>query len=208
MAQFFDIHPDNPQARLVRRAADMVRDGALIAWPTDSCYAFAFAIGNKDAAERARQLRRVADDHFFTLVAGSIAQLSPFVKLGNNEFRFIKNLVPGPYTFITDATRELPRRLQNPKRKTAGIRIPDHRIVQAVVAELGEPMMSTTLMLPDDDLPLTEGEGVDERIGKQIDLVIGGGVGGITYSTLIDLTQWPPKMLRQGVGEAPAGVAA
>jgi tRNA threonylcarbamoyl adenosine modification protein (Sua5/YciO/YrdC/YwlC family) len=201
MAQYFAIHPDDPQPRLVRRAVEIVRAGGVIVYPTDTCYALGCAIGNKAGAERICKIRQVDDRHNFTLVCRDFADASQYAKVDNPTFRFIKGLTPGPYTFIVQATRELPRRLQNPRRRTVGIRIPGFAVVDAMIAELGEPLMSSTLILPDDDLPLSDPVDIRMRLEHSVDAVIDGGTGGLTPTTVIDLTEDAPRVRRIGAGD-------
>jgi len=202
MSQFFQIHPDNPQPRLIRQAVELLRDGAVIAYPTDSAYALGCHLEDKKAMDRIRRIRQVDDKHNFTLVCGDLSQISNYAKLTNNTlFRILNSYTPGPYTFILRATSEVPRRLLHPKRRTIGIRIPDNAIAQALVAELGEPIMSSTLILPGDDVPLTDPDEIRERLEHQVDLVIDGGHCGFEPSTVVDMTNEIPRVLRRGKGE-------
>ncbi len=201
MSQFFQIHPDNPQVRLVRRAVEILRDGGLIIYPTDSSYALGCCIGNKEAQERIRAIRRVDDRHDFTLVCRDLTDLSTYARVDNVAYRLLKGLTPGPYTFLLLATREVPRRLQNPKRKTIGLRVPDNVITQALLAELGEPLMSSTLQLPDDEMPLTDPYEMREILGHAVDLIIDGGHCGLEPSTVVDLTGAAPVVVRVGKGD-------
>ena len=164
MAQFFQIHPDNPQARLVRQAVEVLRRGGVIVYPTDSCYALGCHIGDKAAMERIRRIRRLDDRKNFTLLCRDLSEIASYAKIGNESYRLLRNLTPGPYTFIAQATKQVPRRLQHPKRKTIGIRVPDNRIAQSLLAELGEPIMSSTLILPDDELPLSDPYDIRETV--------------------------------------------
>lgn len=208
MAQFFAIHPVNPQPRLIKQAAAMVREGAVIAYPTDSCYALGCHLGDKDSMQRMRQIRSVDENHHFTLVCRDLSEISHYAKVSNAQFRQIKNNTPGSYTFILQATREVPRRLQHPKRSTIGIRVPDNAVALALVEELGEPLLSTTLILPGDEWPLADAENIRERLDRAIDLVLDGGAVGIEPTTVIDLTGDAPVLLRQGKGDvAPFGIA-
>jgi len=200
MAQFFQIHPDNPQPRLIHQTVELIREGGVIAYPTDSCYALGCHIGDKAAMERIRRIRRVGDRHNFTLVCRDLSEIALYAKVDNAAYRLIKSLTPGAYTFILKATREVPRRLQNPKRKTIGLRVPDHAIVHAILDALGEPLMSSTLSLPGDDMPLTDSEEMRERLEHQVDLVIDGGFCGVEPTTVVDLVEGAPLVLRTGKG--------
>lgn len=204
MAQYFEIHPTHPQSRLVRKAVDILRDDGVVVYPTDASYAFGCRIGAADAVERIRRLRRLEDGHLFTLVCRDIGEVSTYVKIANEVFRFLRSYTPGPYTFILPATREVPRRLQHPKRKTVGMRIPDTPIVRALIEELGEPLLSTTAQLPEDDAPMTDPVSMRERLEKQVDLIIDGGPGSIETTTVIDLVEGVPVVAREGKGELPA----
>lgn len=201
MSQFFQIHPDNPQVRLVRRAGEILRDGGLIIYPTDSSYALGCCIGNKEAQERIRAIRRVDESHNFTLVCRDLTDISTYAKVDNVAYRLLKSLTPGPYTFLLMATREVPRRLQNPKRKTIGLRVPDNLISQALLAELGEPLMSSTLQLPGGEMPLTEPHEMRDILGHAVDLVIDGGHCGFEPTTVLDLTGPVPEVVRAGKGD-------
>ncbi|KAA3627299.1 MAG: threonylcarbamoyl-AMP synthase [Proteobacteria bacterium] len=201
MSQFFQIHPDNPQVRLVRRAGEILRDGGLIIYPTDSSYALGCCIGNKEAQERIRAIRRVDESHNFTLVCRDLTDISTYAKVDNVAYRLLKSLTPGPYTFLLMATREVPRRLQNPKRRTIGLRVPDNLISQALLAELGEPLMSSTLQLPGGEMPLTEPHEMRDILGHAVDLVIDGGHCGFEPTTVLDLTGPVPEVVRAGKGD-------
>ncbi|MDY6979106.1 MAG: L-threonylcarbamoyladenylate synthase [Pseudomonadota bacterium] len=202
MSQFFQIHPVTPQPRLIRQAVEMLRQGAVIVYPTDSAYALGCHLEDKKAMERIRQIRRVDDKHNFTLVCADLSQISAYAKLTNNTlFRILNSYTPGPYTFILNATGEVPRRLLHPKRRTIGIRIPDNPIAQALVAELGEPIMSSTLILPGQEMPLTDPEEIREQLEHQVDLVIDGGHCGFEPSTVVDMTDELPRVIRQGKGD-------
>lgn len=202
MSQFFQIHPDNPQPRLIRQAVEMLRQGAVIVYPTDSAYALGCHLEDKKAMDRIRHIRQVNDKHNFTLVCGDLSQISNYAKLTNNTlFRILNAYTPGPYTFILRATSEVPRRLLHPKRRTIGIRIPDNAIAQALVAELGEPIMSSSLILPNAEMPLTDPDEIRELLEHQVDLVIDGGHCGFEPSTVIDMTDEIPRIVRRGKGE-------
>ncbi len=200
MSQYFELHPTTPQARLIRRAADIVRAGGVIAYPTDSCYALGCHIGDKDALERVRRIRQADRHHHFTLVCRNLADVGRFAKLDTWQFRLIKACTPGPYTFLLPATTETPRRLQHERRRTIGIRIPDHSVPLLLLAELGEPLMSSTLMLPGDALPLTDGQEIRARLEHEIDAVLDGGNCGVEPTTVVDLAVSPPLVVRVGKG--------
>lgn len=202
MSQFFQIHAETPQPRLIRQAVDLLRGGAVIVYPTDSGYALGCLIGDKDALERIRQIRRLDERHNFTLVCRDLSEIATYAKVDNSTYRLLKLLTPGPYTFILDATREVPRRLQHPKRKTIGIRVPDNAIAQALLAELGEPLMSTTLILPGDELPQNDPYEFRGQLERQVDLIIDGGYGDLEPTTVIDLVDGVPVVVRQGKGDA------
>ncbi len=204
MAQFFQIHPTNPQLRLIRQAVEILKRGGVIAYPTDSSYALGCAIGNKDAMEAIRKIRRVDDDHNFTLVCRDLSELSIYAKVDNEIYRLLKRFTPGPYTFILGATREVPRRLQHAKRKTIGLRVPDFPIVDALLAELNEPIMSSTLILPGQQLPMNDAEEIRERLEHEIDMVIDGGPCDLEPTTVIDLVHGFPRLLRSGKGDISA----
>jgi tRNA threonylcarbamoyl adenosine modification protein (Sua5/YciO/YrdC/YwlC family) len=202
MAQFFQIHPDNPQSRLIRQAVEILRQGGVIVYPTDSCYALGCHIGDKEAMERIRRIRRLDDKKNFTLVCRDLSEIATYAKVSNESFRLLKTLTPGPYTFIAQATKQVPRRLQNVKRKTIGIRVPDNAIVLALLEELGEPIMSSTLILPDDDLPLSDPYDIRETLEHQVDLVIDGGYCGLEPTTVVDIEGDVPRVRRVGKGDA------
>ena len=201
MSQFFHIHPDNPQPRLIHQAVEMVRQGAVIAYPTDSAYAQGCHIGDKKALDRIRRIREVGDKHNFTLVCRDLSELSSYAKVDNAAYRLLNAHTPGPYTFILPASREVPRRLLHPKRRTIGLRVPDNRITQALLTELDEPLMSSTLILPGQDTPMTEAYEIREVLEHQLDLVIDGGHCDINPSTVVDLTGDQPKVTRVGKGD-------
>ena len=198
--QRFRLHPDNPQLRLIRQAADIVRAGGVIAYPTDSCYALGCHIGDKDALERIRRIREADRHHHFTLVCRDLTEIARYARVDTWQFRLLKACTPGPYTFLLEATRETPRRLQHEKRRTIGIRIPDHPVAQLLLAELGEPIMSSTLLMPGDGLALNDGDEIDERLGRLLDALLDGGACGIEPTTVVDLAAHPPVVVRQGRG--------
>ncbi len=200
MARYFDIHPANPQRRAIVQIADIVRAGGVIAYPTDSCYALGCQLGNTDGIMRIRSIRHLDDRHHLTLVCQNFAQLGQFVHIDNTVFRAVKAATPGSYTFILPATREVPRRLQHPGKKTVGVRIPRHVVAQALLAELGEPLVSSTLVLPGQDEPMTEGWQIDAEIGHAVDAVIDSGDCGTEPTTVIDYSQDKPEILRRGAG--------
>ncbi len=201
MALYFELHPGDPQPRLIRRAADVVRKGGLIAYPTDSCYALGCHIGDKDALERVRRIREADRHHHFTLMCRDLAEVGRFARIDTWQFRILKAGTPGPYTFLMAATRETPRRLQHEKRRTIGIRVPDHVVPRLLLAELDEPMMTSTLLLPGDETPLTDGREIADRLEHQVDLVLDTGHCGIEPTTVIDLSVQPPAILRAGKGD-------
>ncbi len=201
MVKLVEIHPTHPQPRLIAEVVAAVRDGALIAYPTDSSYAFGCHLGDKRALDRIRRIRKTDNKHNFTLVCSDLSEISLYARVENWAYRLIRSLTPGPYTFILPATREVPKRLQNPKRRTIGLRVPDHVIVKVMLDALGEPIMSSTLSLPGDDLPLSDVNTIEERIGNQIDLVVDGGPTGIEPTTVIDLSGGSIEILREGLGD-------
>lgn len=203
MSQFFVVHPENPQQRLIRQAVEVIRAGGLIAYPTDSSYALGCQIGDKAAMERMRAIRRVTKQHNFTLVCRDLSEIATYARVDNPSYRLLKQLTPGPYTFIFKATREVPRRLQHEKRKTIGIRVPDNAIAAMLLEELGEPLMSSTLILPSEELPMTEPEEIRDRLERQLDLIIDGGNCGLEPTTVIDLSGDLPIVVREGRGEVP-----
>lgn len=201
MARFFDVHPVDPQPRAIGQVVNMVQNGGLIAYPTDSCYALGAQIGNREALDRIRTIRHLDDKHHFTLVCKDFAQMGQFVMLDNDVFRSIKAVTPGSYTFILPATREVPKRLLHPKKKTVGVRIPDHKVVQAILAELGEPLLSSTLLLPDQEEPLTQGWEIKERLDNEVDAVIDSGDTGSEPTTVIDFSSGVAEVVRRGTGD-------
>lgn len=201
MAQYFQIHPENPQPRLIKRAIEIVHDGGLIVYPTDSSYAIGCHIGDKQAMERIRRIRRVDDRHNFTLVCRDLSEVALYARLSNADYRLIRANTPGPYTFILPATREVPRRLQNPRRKTIGLRVPDHPIAQALAAELREPLLSSTLILPGETLPMNDPEQIREKLEHDVDLVIDGGPAGLEPTTVVVLDDGVIDIARRGRGD-------
>lgn len=200
MAQFFSIHPDNPQPRLLRRAVEIVRSGGVIVYPTDSCYALGCQLGDKAAMERIRAIRQLDERHHFALVCRDLAELALYAVVDNRQFRMLKAATPGSYTFILKATREVPKRLRHPSRRTIGLRVPDHKVVRALLAELGEPLLSSTLQLPHDEIPLNDGGEIRDRLEHQVDLILDCGSCGITPTTVVDLTGPAPLVTRRGRG--------
>jgi tRNA threonylcarbamoyl adenosine modification protein (Sua5/YciO/YrdC/YwlC family) len=202
MAQFFEIHPENPQPRLIRGSVEILLQGGVIAYPTDSSYALGCQIGEKSAMERIRRLRGLDDKHNFTLVCRDLSEIATYARIDNQAFRLLKKLTPGPYTFIYQATKQVPRRLLHPKRKTIGMRVPDNVICLDLLAGLNQPILSTTLMLPQDDMPLTDPYDMRELLDCQVDLVIDGGFCGLEPTTVVDMTREPPVVTRLGKGDA------
>jgi tRNA threonylcarbamoyl adenosine modification protein (Sua5/YciO/YrdC/YwlC family) len=201
LAEYLKLHPVDPQRRLIRRAAELVRSGGVIAYPTDSCYALGWHIGDKGALERVRRIRQADRHHHFTLVCANLAEVGRFARLDTWQFRILRACLPGPYTFLLRATRETPRRLQHARRRTIGVRIPDHPVPRLLLAELGEPLMSSTLILPADPQPLTEGREIQARLEHEIDAVLDGGDCGIEPTTVVDLSVRPPVIVRKGKGD-------
>jgi tRNA threonylcarbamoyl adenosine modification protein (Sua5/YciO/YrdC/YwlC family) len=200
VSQYFVVHPTHPQQRLVRQAADIVRQGGLIAYPTDSCYALGCHIGDKDAMDRLRRVRGVDDSHHLTLMCRDLSEIAAYALVDNVQYRLLKAATPGSYTFILRATKEVPRRLMHPRRKTIGVRVPQHPVAHALLAELNEPMLSATLQLPGDDAPMSEAGEIRARLEKQLDLILDAGHCGIVPSTVLDLTGDAPVVLRMGSG--------
>ncbi|CAL9341770.1 putative protein YciO [Streptomyces sp. enrichment culture] len=201
MAKYYDVHPDNPQPRSIAQVADGVRSGALIAYPTDSCYALGCRLGSRDGVDRIRAIRHLDDRHHFTLVCQDFAQLGQFVRIDNDVFRAIKASTPGSYTFILPATREVPRMLQHPKKKTVGVRIPDHVVAQALLAELGEPLLSSTLLLPGEEEPMTQGWEIKDRLDHVLDAVVDSGECGTEPTTVVDFSGGQAEVVRWGAGD-------
>ncbi len=200
MSQYFTIHPDNPNPRLIRQAAEVLRNGGVVVYPTDSCYALGCHLDDKDAVTRIRQIRQLDEQHYLTLMCRDLSEISRYAKVDNVKFRLLKSNTPGSYTFILEATKEVPKRLQHPKRSTVGIRIPDHPVALALLEELGEPMSSSTLILPEEEGPMNDAEYIRDLLEKQVDLVIDGGAVGLDFTTVIDLTGDVPVLLRRGKG--------
>lgn len=201
MAQLFSVHPDNPQPRLIRQAADILRDGGLAAIPTDCAWSLVGHMGDARVLDRIRRIRDVDVHHHFTLMCRDLSEIATFARVDNAQFRLIKSATPGPYTFILEATRELPRRILHPKRKTLGLRVPDHPVVSALLEALGEPLLGSTLLLPGEDLPLTDSEDIRERLQHEIDLVLDAGHCGTEPTTVIDLSSGEPVLVRAGAGD-------
>jgi tRNA threonylcarbamoyl adenosine modification protein (Sua5/YciO/YrdC/YwlC family) len=202
MAQFFQIHPLNPQPRLIRRSVEILLAGGIIVYPTDSSYALGCQLGEKDSMERIRRIRQLDDKHNFTLVCRDLSEITTYAKIDNQAFRLLKSLTPGPYTFIHEATKQVPRRMLHPKRKAIGIRVPDNEICRSLLGELDQPILSTTLILPGDEHPLTDPEEMRERLDKLVDLVIDGGFCGLDATTVVDMVAEPPQVIRLGKGDA------
>jgi tRNA threonylcarbamoyl adenosine modification protein (Sua5/YciO/YrdC/YwlC family) len=200
VAEYLELHPKDPQPRLIRKAAEIVRAGGVIAYPTDSCYALGCHIGDKDALERIRRIRAADKHHHFTLVCRDLSEIGRYARVDTPQFRLLKSATPGPFTFLLPATRETPKRLQHPKRRTIGVRMPAHPVPHLLLAELAEPLLSSTLLLPGDAEPLTDGEQIRERLEHQVDAVLDGGHCGTEPTTVVDLTVTPAIILRQGKG--------
>jgi tRNA threonylcarbamoyl adenosine modification protein (Sua5/YciO/YrdC/YwlC family) len=202
VSQFFTLHPTHPETRLIKRAAEIVRGGGVIAYPTDSCYALGCHIGDKTAMERIRKIRDVDERHHFTLVCRDLSEIGTFAKVNNAQYRLLKAHTPGSYTFILQATRELPRRIAHPKRATIGVRVPEHVAALALLAELDEPLLSSTLMLPNEAEPLNDAEEIRAKLNHQVDLILDGGACGVVPTTVIDLSGDEPILVRQGKGDS------
>lgn len=201
MAQRLELHPTTPQPRLMRLAADCLRDGGVIAYPTDSCYALGCALGAKQAMERIQALRQTRKGHFFTVVCRDLSEIARFAVVENWQYRLLRSFTPGPYVFVLRATREVPRRLWDPRRRTIGIRVPDHAVVRALLTEYVEPLLSTTLQLPGDEIPMTDGREIETRLAHVVDLVLDAGNCGLEPSTIVDLSGDAPRLLRAGKGD-------
>ncbi|HQV42200.1 MAG: threonylcarbamoyl-AMP synthase [Moraxellaceae bacterium] len=202
MSHYLYVHPENPQSRLIKQAVALIKQGAVIAYPTDSAYALGCHIGDKAAMERIIRLRELDERHNFSLLCRDLSDIATYAKVDNATYRLLKACTPGAYTFVLTATSEVPKRLLNPKRKTIGIRVPDHAICQALLAELDEPLLTSTLQLPGDEYPLSDPEEVKDRLESRIDLIIDGGVGTLESTTVVDLSGDSPVILRQGIGDA------
>ena len=201
MSQFFAIHPETPQARLIQQAVSLIQGGGVIVYPTDSAYALGCQLGDKKAMERIRRIRSLQENHNFTLVCRDLSELGTYAHVDNTTYRLLRHATPGPYTFVLEATREVPRRLIQPKRKTIGLRVPDHPIPQALLHTLNEPLMSATLIMPGDDYPMTDPYDIRDSLEHEVDLVIDGGFCGLEATSVIDLTGPTPAVLRAGVGD-------
>jgi len=200
MAQCFSVHPANPQPRLIRQAAERVREGSVVVYPTDSCYALGCRLDDRAAVDRIRAIRALSAGHLLTLVCRDLSEVARYARVDNRQFRLLKSATPGAYTFILEATREVPKRLQHPKRNTVGLRVPDHPVTQALLEELREAMLSTSLVLPGDEFPLNDADEMRERLGSQVDLIVESGTCGLEMTTVIDLTGAAPRVLRVGKG--------
>ncbi len=201
MSQYFSIHPTHPQQRLLTRAGEIIAAGGLVVYPTETTYAIGCHIGDKQALDRIRQIRRLDKDHHFTLACRDLSEIAAYARVDNTSFRLLKQFTPGPFTFLLQASREVPRRLVHPKRKTIGLRVPDHPIAQGLLAALGEPMMTTTMQLPGAEFPIADPEQIRDLVGNLVDLIIDGGSCGLLPTTVIDLTGGAPVVVRQGLGE-------
>ena len=201
MAQRLELHPTTPQPRYLRVAAECLQDGGVLVYPTDSCYALGCALGAKDAMQRIQQLRQTRKRHFFTVVCRDLSEIARFARVENWQYRLLKSFTPGPYAFVLQATRQVPRRLLDARRKTVGIRVPDHAVVQALLREYSEQLLSTTLQLPGDDVPMTDGREIEERIGHAVDVILDAGNCGLEPSTIVDLSGGAPQLLRAGKGD-------
>jgi tRNA threonylcarbamoyl adenosine modification protein (Sua5/YciO/YrdC/YwlC family) len=203
-SRFFEIHPANPQLRLIRQAVEIIRAGGIVVYPTDSCYALGCHIGDKAAMERIARIRQTDKHHHFTLVCRDLSEIAKYARVSNQQYRTLRVFTPGPYTFLLLATRETPKRLQNEKRRTIGIRVPDHPVPQAILAELAEPIMSSTLLLPGDAEPMTDAREIQERLYHHVDAVIDGGNCGMVPTSVIDLAGPAPVVVREGKGDVAA----
>ena len=202
MSQFFQIHPDNPQLRLIKQAAEIIHSGGIVALPTDSCYALVCHLDDKAAVERLRRIRAVDDKHHLTLLCRDLSEIALYARIDNRQYRVLKATTPGPYTFILEATKEVPRRVSHPSRKTIGLRVPENRIAHALLEELAQPLLGTTLILPGEAQSLTDPDEIRDRLERQIELVIDGGACSLEPTTVIDLTGDEPLLIRQGRGDA------
>lgn len=207
MSQFFSLHPEHPQPRLIKQAAEIIRDGGLVAMPTDAAYAFGGHTGDAGLLDRIRRIRGVDERHLFTLMCRDLSEIATYARVDNSQYRLLKAVTPGPYTFILEGTKELPRRVLHPKRKTLGLRVPDHPLVLALLAELNEPLLVSSLILPGDELPLTDAEEIRDRLEKQVDLVLECGHCGTEMTTVVNLADGAPELVREGLGPlAPLGL--
>jgi tRNA threonylcarbamoyl adenosine modification protein (Sua5/YciO/YrdC/YwlC family) len=204
MSQFFQIHPDNPQQRLIKQAAQIIHGGGIVALPTDSCYALVCHLDDKSAVERLRRIRGIDEKHHLTLLCRDLSEIGVYARVDNRQFRLLKAATPGPFTFILEATKCVPRRLSHPSRKTIGLRVPENAIVQALLEELQQPLLGTTLILPGDEDTLTDADHIRERLEKQIELIVDGGACSLAPTTVIDLSGAEPELVRQGRGDASA----
>lgn len=208
MTQFYKIHPENPQKRLIQRAVEIIANGGVVIYPTDSCYALGCHIGDKIALKRIRRLRSIDHNHYLTLLCKDLSDISNYAKVHNTSFRIMKSVLPGPYTFILQATADVPRQLQHPKRKTIGVRVPNHPITLALLSTFGEPMLSTSLILANSNMPMNDPDEIVDTLQGQVDLVINGGIGGFGVTTVVDLADGDVTVMRQGLGDAAAlGIA-
>ena len=201
MTQFFLIHPDNPQLRLIKQAAQIIHSGGIVALPTDSCYALVCHLDDKTAVERLRRIRGIDEKHHLTLLCRDLSEIAEYAKVDNRQYRMLKSATPGPYTFILEATKEVPRRVSHPSRKTIGLRVPENTVASALLEELQQPLLGTTLVLPDAEQPLTDPEEIRDSLGRQIELIIDGGACSLEPTTVIDLTDSEPVLVRQGRGD-------
>ncbi|MBC3886139.1 L-threonylcarbamoyladenylate synthase [Undibacterium griseum] len=202
MSQFFQIHPDNPQLRLIKQAVQIIDQGGVVAVPTDSCYALVCHLDDKEAVMRLRRIRGVDEKHHLTLLCRDLSEIALYAKVDNRQYRLLKAATPGPYTMILEATKEVPRRLSHPQRKTIGLRVPENKIIHALIHELGQPLLATTLILPDESEPLTDAEQIRQKLEKLVDLVIDGGACSLSPTTVIDMTHDTLELVRQGRGDA------
>jgi tRNA threonylcarbamoyl adenosine modification protein (Sua5/YciO/YrdC/YwlC family) len=207
-SRFLQVHPRDPQLRLIRQAVDIIRNGGVVVYPTDSCYALGCHIGDKAAMERIQRIRQTDKHHHFTLVCRDLSEIARYARVNNQQYRLLRSLTPGPYTFLLEATRETPKRLQNPKRRAIGIRVPDHPVPQCILEELAEPIMSSTLLLPGDGMPMTDGHEIQQRLSHLVDAVIDGGNCGVEPSTVIDLGGTVPVVVRKGKGDVSAFISS
>jgi len=201
MSQFFQIHPANPQLRLIKQATQIIQEGGIVALPTDSCYALVCQLDDKAAVDKLRRIRGIDEKHHLTLLCRDLSEIGVYARVDNRQFRLLKAATPGPFTFILEATRRVPRRLSHPSRKTIGLRVPENAIVEALLAELQQPLLGTTLILPGDEEPLTDADLISERIGKQVDLIVDGGACSFEPTTVVDLTGAEPELVRNGRGD-------